>query len=111
MTRNCSPLTAGLLLLFSAAVCAAATTHFGEMRVSVPGTMKACKADSECIQVDTLCSACCGYDAINTNYLSAYVRLQRKECQQWRGGFICDCTSGKAVPVCEKGMCRLGKSD
>jgi hypothetical protein len=64
---------------------------------------KSCKADSECIVIDTYCAPRCGDDSINSMYTSDYSKTLEKRCKsENRLGPFCT-ISGKAK--CIQNIC------
>jgi hypothetical protein len=73
-------------------------------KVPVPVEMKQCKADAECIMVETLCNQCCGYVGINKNELASYQTIYQQQCVQNKST-MCDCIVMNPTAVCHKGVC------
>jgi hypothetical protein len=76
------------------------------MGVSLMQEWKVCKADSDCAEIDTLCSDCCGVDAINKNFTEAYGKWKRTKCSSYHGG-VCDCEPPRGSVRCVKKRCRF----
>ncbi|MCC7305151.1 MAG: hypothetical protein IT558_02715 [Alphaproteobacteria bacterium] len=74
--------------------------------VRVPDYMKACVTDEDCVLIETACSACCRYRAINRIYQDEFDASYKKQCTGYQGG-VCDCYTEKDVPICIEGLCEL----
>lgn len=75
--------------------------------VLVPGEMRACRADADCVYVETTCSSCCGYVGINRAFEQAfYEQLYAPACEGY-GGAVCECIALHVVAVCRQGLCEL----
>lgn len=72
--------------------------------ITIPEKFRTCTQDSDCILVDTLCSACCGYDAINAANKNLFSELQKNYCANHNGA-VCDCIAPGVEPVCKENRC------
>lgn len=72
--------------------------------MTIPEEFRACTADSDCILVDSLCSACCDYDSINAASKDAFTELQKNYCSD-HDGAVCECSVPDVAPVCTENRC------
>ncbi len=87
--------------------CLAAVSGASATGVDVPAEMRACVADADCGYVETTCSSCCGYVAINRDYEQVfYDDLYAPACAGYSGA-VCDCIAPQTVPACREGACVL----
>lgn len=78
----------------------------GAHRVEVSKASRECDKDSDCILVETLCSACCGYESINQKFRKEFAENYRSQCAGHKGG-VCDCYSKFTEPKCVLKECKL----
>ncbi|MCB9990957.1 MAG: hypothetical protein H6867_06210 [Rhodospirillales bacterium] len=80
--------------------------------VPVPVEMQLCTAHEQCGYVETACSSCCRYEAINKDYAATFFEENfNASCQSYHGA-VCDCVGpGGIEPVCVKGRCQLKGPD
>jgi hypothetical protein len=76
----------------------------GAVEVAVPREWRACTRTDECVEVETLCSACCGVDAIASRYREAYRERYRTTCAGVKGP-VCDCVPAPGKLECVEGRC------
>ncbi len=69
--------------------------------ILVPDNLKACKADTDCQLINTLCG-CCDLATINKNHIKAYLKME-KQCKEPPPP--CDCPEPNAIAKCTKGIC------
>lgn len=76
--------------------------------VTVPDVLRACAAGDKCIVVDTSCSFCCGYVAINAKYEQLFNQMFSDTCGDYKG-VTCECFDLDNYPDCVKTACELVK--
>jgi len=74
-------------------------------QVTIHDSLRTCRVDADCVKVETLCSTCCGVDAIEKTQLNAFGELYAAACANYHGG-VCDCAVAPGKPKCESRRCR-----
>lgn len=75
-----------------------------EVRIAKP--MTECMGDDQCIVVDTTCSFCCNYVAINSKYEQAFNQRFDQSCASYKGS-TCECFDLSSYPKCVNQKCEL----
>jgi hypothetical protein len=76
-----------------------------ETRVIVPPPYKLpCRADAECVLVDTSCAGCCAIESINTSAEAAFRAAFADACGGYSGP-VCDCAPQHNAAACVEGAC------
>ena len=86
---------------------APALTPYSE-QVIVQSSLQACQKGDTCIVVDTTCSFCCKYTAINAKLEKVFNELFDSSCSGY-GGAMCQCFDLGSYPSCVNGKCQLVK--
>lgn len=86
---------------------ATALTPYSE-QVIVQSSLQACQKGDTCIVVDTTCSFCCKYTAINTKFEKIFNELFDSNCGGYKGA-MCQCFDLGSYPSCVNGKCQLVK--
>lgn len=81
----------------------AATSKNGE---DIPVEYKACKLDSECIQVGNDCAGCCKYAAIQKTFKVAFDKRLKGICRSYQHG-MCECCGPDFQVKCLDSKCSL----
>lgn len=76
--------------------------------VVVDEIMSSCKPDEQCIVVDTKCSFCCSYVAINAKSETLFNQMFDQTCKTYSGSY-CDCHDLESYPSCVNGKCQMVK--
>lgn len=84
-----------------------ATTVNGD-QIVVDELMSACKAGDQCIVVDTKCSFCCNYVAINARSEALFNQMFDQACSKYKGSY-CECHDLSSYPSCVNGKCQMMK--
>lgn len=92
----------------TAAPSAAAPSGAQAEQVAIDDAMAACTDKDQCIIVDTKCSFCCDYQAINANSEAIYNKLFDKTCKNYSGTY-CQCHDLTSYPSCIQGKCQMVK--
>lgn len=79
-------------------------------QVIIQQSLRACTQGDSCIVVDTTCSFCCKYVAINAKHEKLFNELFDSECQRYNGA-VCECFDLGSYPACVNGKCELVKWD
>lgn len=74
--------------------------------VEIPQQMTECIGNEQCIVVDTTCSFCCKYVAINQKYEEAFNQRFDQNCAGY-GGQTCKCFDLGSFPKCVSGKCKM----
>ncbi|MFN3827117.1 MAG: hypothetical protein ACK4NR_05760 [Micavibrio sp.] len=74
--------------------------------VSIEDNMRGCTKDDQCIVVDTKCSFCCDYTAINSKFEPFFNQLFDQTCKTYRGAY-CECQDLGSYPACVNGICQM----
>lgn len=77
-------------------------------QVTVDNAMTACTPKDRCIIVDTKCSFCCNYVAINSKSEVLYNQMFDQTCKQYSGAY-CECSDLSSYPSCVNGTCQMVK--
>ena len=72
--------------------------------VPIPAEWRACAASADCVDVETLCSACCGMDAVAHRYAKAYRERYQQGCTGVNSS-VCDCIPAPGRIDCLRGRC------
>lgn len=75
-------------------------------RVVLDEIMSSCGPDDKCIIVDTQCSFCCGYVAINSKSELLFNEMFDKTCKHYKGSY-CECHDLNRFPACVNGRCQM----
>lgn len=75
-------------------------------QVEVQDNMTECNVDESCIVVDTTCSFCCKYVAINAKFEQQFNQKFDQICAGYDGG-TCECFDLSSYPKCINRKCRL----
>ncbi len=73
--------------------------------VTIPDSLRTCRVDADCVDVETLCSACCGLDSIAKKSREAFGKLYATTCENYRGG-VCDCAPAPGKSKCVQQKCQ-----
>ena len=76
--------------------------------VVVDEIMSSCTTKDDCIVVDTKCSFCCDYVAINAKSEILYNEMFDKTCKNYSGTY-CQCHDLSSYPSCVNGQCQMVK--
>lgn len=79
-------------------------------QVVIADFMQACGEKDRCIVVDTTCSFCCKYVAINAAQEALFNKMFDQNCSQYTGA-SCECFDLSSYPRCVNGKCQLVKWD
>lgn len=79
-------------------------------QVLVPETMQRCSESDQCIVVDTTCSFCCKYLAVNAAHEKLFNQMFDQSCAPYKGP-MCECFDLSSYPKCVDGFCQLVKFD
>lgn len=79
-------------------------------QVIVPDSLSVCNTGDRCIVVDTTCSFCCKYVAINAAHEQLFDQMFEYGCTGYRGG-QCECFDLNSYPSCVQGKCTMVKMD
>ena len=85
------------------------TQAMGE-QVVIPDQMTACGAGDRCLVVDTTCSFCCKYVAINAAQEKLFDEMFNRNCAGF-SGTMCECFDLNSYPACVQGKCTMVKFD
>ena len=77
-----------------------------QLIVSVPDVLKDCVRGDRCIVVDTSCSLCCNYIAINARNEKLFFQIFDEACQSAKSA-ACKCYDLSSYPACVNGTCQL----
>lgn len=77
-------------------------------QVTIDAVMASCTGKDQCIIVDTKCSFCCDYVAINSKSEVLYNQLFDKTCKNYSGTY-CQCHDLSSYPSCVNGTCQMVK--
>ncbi len=77
-----------------------------EQELTIPKQMTECMGDDQCIAVDTTCSFCCKYLAINGKYEAAFNQRFDQSCSRYKGN-TCECFDLNSYPKCIEQRCQL----
>ena len=75
-------------------------------QVDIPADMTECVVNESCIVVDTTCSFCCKYVAINSKHEQRFNQKFDQSCATYKGG-NCECFDLSTYPKCINRKCRL----
>ena len=75
-------------------------------RVVLDEIMSSCGPNDKCIIVDTQCSFCCGYVAINAKSELLFNDMFDKTCKHYKGSY-CECHDLNRFPSCVNGRCQM----
>lgn len=75
-------------------------------RVVLDDIMSSCGPSDKCIIVDTQCSFCCGYVAINAKSELLFNEMFDKTCKHYKGSY-CECHDLNRFPACVNGRCQM----
>lgn len=75
-------------------------------QVQIPADMTECNVNDSCVVVDTTCSFCCKYVAINSNFEQQFNQKFDQSCARYEGG-SCECFDLSTYPKCINRKCRL----
>lgn len=84
------------------------TPHPLAEQLTVPGDMTSCATGESCIVVDTTCSFCCKYVAINAKAEQSFNAMFDQSCARY-SGTTCECFDLGSYPKCVEGKCSLVK--
>jgi hypothetical protein len=70
-----------------------------------PDDYRQCDASSTCVVVETACSYCCDFHAINADFEEEWTHTLRKRCAGY-SGVMCDC-DGPDEALCVEGLCEV----
>jgi hypothetical protein len=89
---------------------AAAPANGGPMteQVTVPDSLAVCNAGDKCLVVDTTCSFCCKYVAINARHEQLFDEMYAQSCASYEGN-MCECFDLNSYPSCVAGKCTMVK--
>lgn len=76
--------------------------------VTIEQGLRSCTQDDQCIVVDTKCSFCCNYAAINSKFEPFFNQLFDQTCKTYRGAY-CECHDLSSYPACISGLCEMVK--
>jgi hypothetical protein len=83
------------------------TTINGD-QIVIDEIMSSCKTNDQCIVVDTKCSFCCDYVAINAKSETLFNQMFDQACKKYKGSY-CDCHDLTSYPTCVNGKCQMVK--
>lgn len=83
------------------------TTINGD-QIVIDEIMASCKSNDQCIVVDTKCSFCCDYVAINAKSEVLFNQMFDMACKKYKGTY-CDCHDLTSYPTCVSGKCQMVK--
>lgn len=79
-------------------------------KVTVEQAMTRCRAQDQCIMMDTKCNFCCDFVAINARYEAAYNALFDETCGMFSVKHCKSCNDSlTARPQCVNGTCQMVK--
>lgn len=87
----------------------AATAPYNE-QIIIQESLRACQKGDACIVVDTTCSFCCKYVAINAKHEKLFNEMFDSSCGDFSGA-LCQCFDLGSYPACVNGKCELVKWD
>ena len=79
-------------------------------QIIIQESLRSCQKGDTCIVVDTTCSFCCKYVAINAKHEKLFNELFDNSCQGFSGA-TCQCFDLASYPACVNGKCQLVKWD
>lgn len=79
-------------------------------QIIVSEEMQACAQGDKCIVVDTTCSFCCKYVAVNAKHEQDFNKMFDGSCSRYNGA-MCECFDLSSFPSCIDGKCQLMKWD
>lgn len=77
-------------------------------QVIVPDSLTKCNDGDTCLVVDTTCSFCCKYVAINAAHEVLFDELFNNNCTGFKGT-MCECFDLSSYPKCVNGQCAMIK--
>lgn len=108
-------LIAALLIIGSAVAvvkfrnsAATGSTNATADHVVIDEILASCKPNDKCIVVDTTCSFCCNYMAINAKSEVLFNQMFDQTCKTYKGSY-CECHDLSSYPACVNGTCQMVK--
>jgi hypothetical protein len=77
-------------------------------QVVVPDSLTRCHTGDTCVVVDTTCSFCCKYVAINAAHEQLFDEMFNDNCTGFKGS-MCECFDLSSYPKCIDGVCSMVK--
>lgn len=77
-------------------------------QVIVPDSLTKCNTGDNCVVVDTTCSFCCKYVAINAAHEALFDEMFNDSCTGFKGS-MCECFDLSSYPKCINGQCTMVK--
>ncbi len=74
--------------------------------VTIEEALTTCTEQDQCIVVDTTCSFCCKYAAINSKNEALFNQLFDQTCKKYSGTY-CECHDLGSYPSCVNGKCQM----
>ncbi|QQG35821.1 MAG: hypothetical protein HYS17_09985 [Micavibrio aeruginosavorus] len=79
-----------------------------DSKIVVDEIMSSCTKNDQCIVVDTTCSFCCSYVAINAKSEQLFNQMFDQACKKYKGSY-CECHDLDNYPTCINGKCQMVK--
>lgn len=79
-----------------------------DTQIAIQDAMSTCTTKEQCIVVDTTCSFCCKYVAINTQSEELFNQLFDQTCKNYNQSY-CECHDLSSYPSCVDGKCQMVK--
>lgn len=76
--------------------------------VVIDEIMSSCKPNDQCIVIDTKCSFCCDFVAINAKSEALFNQMFDQTCKHYKGAY-CECHDLSSYPSCVNGKCQMVK--
>lgn len=77
-------------------------------QVIIPDSLTRCQTGDTCVVVDTTCSFCCKYVAINAAHEKLFDDMFNDSCTGFKGS-MCECFDLSSYPKCIDGTCAMVK--
>lgn len=77
-----------------------------DSKIVIDEIMSSCTKDDQCIVVDTTCSFCCSYVAINAKSEQLFNQMFDQACKKYKGSY-CECHDLNNYPSCVNGKCQM----
>lgn len=79
-----------------------------DTEIVIQDALTACTDKQQCIVVDTTCSFCCKYVAINAQSEALFNQMFDQTCKQYNQSY-CECHDLSSYPSCVNGKCQMVK--